>query len=185
MKRRRLRPHRRRSLERLVRIALAHGQGDRSWSAIPDDRVRNWATFGWAASRRWIRPKRGSGRGGICASAAPTCTARRSWVWRDGVARGRSPTCAIMAFTGMKTWDDVIHSKRPIRMGGVRAGTAYDDAPTILNNVAGTKFEVITGYKGTSPIRIALQSREVEGACLGWESMRVSDRAMLDANGDE
>jgi tripartite-type tricarboxylate transporter receptor subunit TctC len=85
----------------------------------------------------------------------------------------------------MKTWDDVLHSKRPIRMGGVRAGTSYDDVPTILNNVAGTKFEVITGYKGTSPIRIALQSKEVEGACLGWESMRVSDRAMLDANGDD
>ncbi|HSC43413.1 MAG TPA: tripartite tricarboxylate transporter substrate-binding protein [Candidatus Binatia bacterium] len=108
----------------------------------------------------------------------------RKFGWIGAPSKG-SPTCAIMAFTGMKTWDDVLHSKRPIRMGGVRAGTAYDDAPTILNNVAGTKFEVITGYKGTSPIRIALQSREVEGACLGWESMRVSDRAMLDANGDE
>ncbi|MGE5219095.1 MAG: hypothetical protein ACM3SP_19035, partial [Chloroflexota bacterium] len=61
-----------------------------------------------------------------------------------------SPTCAIMAHTGMKTWDNVFHSKRPIRMGGVRAGTSYDDVPTILNNVAGTKFAVITGYKGTS-----------------------------------
>lgn len=108
----------------------------------------------------------------------------RKFGWIGAPSKG-SPTCAIMGFTGMKTWDDVLHSKRPIRMGGVRAGTAYDDAPTILNNVAGTKFEVITGYKGTSPIRIALQSREVEGACLGWESMRVSDRAMLDAKGDE
>ena len=108
----------------------------------------------------------------------------RKFGWIGAPSRG-SPTCAIMGFTGMKTWDDVLHSKRPIRMGGVRAGTAYDDAPTILNNVAGTKFEVITGYKGTSPIRIALQSREVEGACLGWESMGVSDRAMLDAKGDD
>ena len=108
----------------------------------------------------------------------------RKFGWIGAPSKG-SPTCAIMGFTGMKTWDDVLHSKRPIRMGGVRAGTAYDDAPTILNNVAGTKFEVITGYKGTSPIRIAMQSREVEGACLGWESMRVSNRAMLDAKGDD
>jgi tripartite-type tricarboxylate transporter receptor subunit TctC len=108
----------------------------------------------------------------------------RKFGWIGAPSKG-SPTCAIMAYTGMKTWDEVLHSKRPIRMGGVRAGTAYDDAPTILNNVAGTKFEVITGYKGTSPIRIALQSREVEGACLGWESMRVSDRSMLDAKGDD
>jgi tripartite-type tricarboxylate transporter receptor subunit TctC len=108
----------------------------------------------------------------------------RKFGWIGAPSKG-SPTCAIMGFTGMKTWADVLHSKRPIRMGGVRAGTAYDDAPTILNNVAGTKFEVITGYKGTSPVRIAMQSREVEGACLGWESMRVSNRAMLDAKGDD
>jgi tripartite-type tricarboxylate transporter receptor subunit TctC len=108
----------------------------------------------------------------------------RKFGWIGAPSKG-SPTCAIMAYTGMKTWREVLHSNRTIRMGGVRAGTAYDDAPTILNNVAGTNFEVITGYKGTSPIRIALQSREVEGACLGWESMRVSDRSMLDANGDD
>lgn len=70
-------------------------------------------------------------------------------------------------------------------MGGVRAGTAYDDAPTILNNVAGTKFDVISGFAGTAPVRLALQKREVEGACLGWESMRVSNKAMLDAKGDD
>jgi hypothetical protein len=60
-----------------------------------------------------------------------------------------------------------------------------DEVLNRILNEAGTKFEVITGYKGTSPIRIAMQSREVEGACLGWESMRVSDRAMLDAKGDD
>jgi tripartite-type tricarboxylate transporter receptor subunit TctC len=96
-----------------------------------------------------------------------------------------APTCAMMGFSGLRTWDDVLNSKRSIRMGGVRAGTSYDDVPRILNNVAGTKFEVITGYAGTSPVRLALRRREVEGACLGWESMRVSNRAMLDAKGDD
>jgi tripartite-type tricarboxylate transporter receptor subunit TctC len=108
----------------------------------------------------------------------------RKFGWIGAPSDG-SPTCAIMAFTGMKTWEDVLHSKRPIRMGGVRAGTSYDDVPRILNNVAGTNFDVITGYPGTSPIRLAMQRHEVEGACLGWESMRVSNRSMLDANGDK
>jgi tripartite-type tricarboxylate transporter receptor subunit TctC len=108
----------------------------------------------------------------------------RKFGWIGAPSTG-DPTCGIMGFTGLKTWDDVLHSKRPIRMGGVRAGTSYDDVPTILNNVAETKFDVITGYPGTSPIRLAMQKREVEGACLGWESMRVSNRAMLDAKGDD
>jgi tripartite-type tricarboxylate transporter receptor subunit TctC len=108
----------------------------------------------------------------------------RKFGWIGAPSKG-APTCAIMGFTGLKTWEDVLNAKRPIRMGGVRAGTAYDDAPTILNNVAGTKFDVITGYAGTSIVRVAMQKREVEGACLGWESMRVSNRAMLNAKGDD
>jgi tripartite-type tricarboxylate transporter receptor subunit TctC len=108
----------------------------------------------------------------------------RKFGWIGAPSKG-APTCAMMGFTGLKTWDDVVNSKRSIRMGGVRAGTAYDDVPTILNNVAGTKFNLITGFAGTSPVRLAMQRREVEGACLGWESMRVSNRAMLDAQGDE
>jgi tripartite-type tricarboxylate transporter receptor subunit TctC len=108
----------------------------------------------------------------------------RKFGWIGAPSKG-APTCAMMGFTGFRTWEDVVNSQRSIRMGGVRAGTAYDDVPTILNNVAGTKFNLITGFAGTSPVRLALQRREVEGACLGWESMRVSNRAMLDAQGDE
>ena len=98
----------------------------------------------------------------------------RKFGWIGAPSKG-SPTCAIMGFTGFKNWNDVLHSTRSIRMGGVRTGTAYDDAPTILNNVAGTKFDVISGYAGTSIVRVAMQRREVEGACLGWGSMRVSN----------
>ena len=108
----------------------------------------------------------------------------RKFGWIGAPSNG-SPTCAVMGFTGLKTWEDVRNSKRPIKMGGVRAGTAYTDVPSILNQVAGTKFDVISGYAGTSPVRLALQRREVEGACLGWESMSVSNRAMLDAKGDD
>jgi tripartite-type tricarboxylate transporter receptor subunit TctC len=108
----------------------------------------------------------------------------RKFGWIGAPSDG-APTCAIMGFTGLKTWEDVLNSKRPIRMGGVRAGTSYTDVPNILNRVAGTKFDVISGYAGTSPVRVALQRQEVEGACLGWESMRVSNRAMLDAKGDD
>jgi tripartite-type tricarboxylate transporter receptor subunit TctC len=108
----------------------------------------------------------------------------RKFGWIGAPSNG-SPTCAIMEFTGLKTWDDVLNSKRPIKMGGVRAGTSYTDVPHILNKVAGTKFDVISGYAGTSPVRLAMQRREVEGACLGWESMRVSNRAMLDAKGGD
>ncbi len=94
-------------------------------------------------------------------------------------------TCAIMGFTGLRTLEDVLNSKKPIKMGGTGPGFAPVDFPRILNLTLGTKFNVISGYGGTPRIRFALQMREVDGTCFGWEGMRVVLRAVLDAKGDD
>jgi tripartite-type tricarboxylate transporter receptor subunit TctC len=104
--------------------------------------------------------------------------------WIGAPSKGL-PTCAIMAFTGLKTLEDVLNSKKPIKMGGITPGSQTFYLPRILNLTLGTKFDVIPGYEGTARIRIAMQRREVDGVCFGWESMRVIYRAMLDAKGDD
>ncbi len=104
--------------------------------------------------------------------------------WIGAPVRGL-PTCAIMGFTGLKTLKDVLNSKKPIKMGGTRPGSSPFDLPRILNLTLGTKFNLISGYRGTPRIRIAMQRREVDGACWGWESMRVTGRSMQDAKGDD
>ncbi len=95
------------------------------------------------------------------------------------------PTCGIMGFTGLRTLSDILASKKEIKMGGTRPGAGTDDFPKLLNELVGTKFKVISGYRGTAPIRVAMQRREVDAACWTWDSMRVTARAMLDAEGDE
>jgi len=104
--------------------------------------------------------------------------------WIGAPVRGL-PTCAIMGFTGLKTLKDVLNSKKPIKMGGVNPGSPSSDLPRILNLTLGTKFDVISGFGGSSRNRIALQIREVDGVCWGWESMRTTARSMLDASGDD
>jgi len=94
------------------------------------------------------------------------------------------PTCTVMGFTGLKTLADVLKTKRRLKMGGTRSGTT-NDLPPILNRTLGTNLEVIPGYKGTATIRVAMQRREVDGACWGWESIRVTARSMLDSSGDD
>jgi tripartite-type tricarboxylate transporter receptor subunit TctC len=103
------------------------------------------------------------------------------WIGAPSVG---APMCMIMGFTGLKTLDDVLRSKNTLKMGANRAGTTGYDLPLILNQTIGTKFEVISGYTGTSKIRVALQSHELDGFCSNWESMRVTARSMLDATGD-
>jgi tripartite-type tricarboxylate transporter receptor subunit TctC len=104
--------------------------------------------------------------------------------WIGAPVKG-SPGCNIMAFTGLKTMDDVLKSGKSLKMGATRAGSTYNDLPKILNQTVGTKFNVITGYKGTSLITVAMRSREIDGGCWGWESARVTARGMLDAKGDD
>jgi len=104
--------------------------------------------------------------------------------WIGAPGRGL-PTCAIMGFTGLKTLRDVLNSKKPIKVGGIRPGSMTVELPRILNLTLGTKFDVISGYEGTQRVRIAMQRREVDGACFGWDSIRVTARSMLDAKGDD
>jgi tripartite-type tricarboxylate transporter receptor subunit TctC len=50
--------------------------------------------------------------------------------------------------------------------GGGNASTEV--YPNLLNNLAGTKFKVIAGYKGTGDTALAMERGEVEGI-VGWE----------------
>jgi len=104
--------------------------------------------------------------------------------WIGAPVKG-NPACGMMGFTGLTTPDKVLDSKNPIKMGGTRSGATGVDLPKILNQSIGTHFDVVSGYKGTAPVRLAMQSREVQGACWGWESMVVTARNLLDAKGDD
>ncbi|HEX9662134.1 MAG TPA: hypothetical protein VGB27_07595 [Candidatus Binatia bacterium] len=104
------------------------------------------------------------------------------WIGAPSVG---APMCMVMGFTGLKTLDDVLKNKKPLKVGATRAGSAGYDLPLILNKTMGTNFEVVSGYTGTATTRVALQSRELQAFCSQWESMRVTARAMLDAPGDD
>jgi tripartite-type tricarboxylate transporter receptor subunit TctC len=102
-----------------------------------------------------------------------------------GAPSNGNPVCAIMAKTGLKTLADV-QGASGLKFGATgAAGSALADVPKILNKWLGTDIKVVSGYKGSSKVRLAIQEHEVDGACWGWESMSVTGRAMLDATGDD
>jgi len=94
-----------------------------------------------------------------------------------------SVACAIMGFSGPKTWKEIVASGKPLRMGATRGGNTVQ-LPEMMNRWGGAKFEIIRGYGGTSKIRLAMRSKEVDGGCWTWDSMRSTARSMLDAAGD-
>jgi tripartite-type tricarboxylate transporter receptor subunit TctC len=104
--------------------------------------------------------------------------------WIGSMSEG-TPVCAIMGFTGLDNLKDVLNSKKPLKMGSTGSGSTTDDLPKLMNGLMGTNFEVISGFKGTSAVRLAMRRKELDGACWTWESMRATAKSMLDATGDQ
>jgi hypothetical protein len=49
-----------------------------------------------------------------------------------------------------------------------------------MNQLAGTKFEVINGYEGTNTLLLALEQGEVEGLCgIGWDSVKAQSSGKI------
>jgi tripartite-type tricarboxylate transporter receptor subunit TctC len=108
----------------------------------------------------------------------------RKFGWIGAPSKG-IPVCLAMGFTGLKTFEDVLSEKKSIRMGATGAGSHSVDLPLLLNKMIGTRFHVVTGYGGTSEIRLSMQRKETDGTCTNWESVTATMRPMLDAKGDE
>ena len=93
--------------------------------------------------------------------------------------------CAIMGFTGLRTWNEIVNSDKELHFLSTAAGSISDDLPRILNLAAGTKFKVTPGYTGTAPIMLALRRKEGDAWCSGWVSMKATAGDMLAARGEE
>jgi tripartite-type tricarboxylate transporter receptor subunit TctC len=83
--------------------------------------------------------------------------------------------------TGITSFENWIASKKSVRLGGVAPGGATDDVPKVLEATLGLPIKVVTGYKGTGPIRLAFDSGEVDGVCNAWESFKSTWRKQLDS----
>lgn len=89
-----------------------------------------------------------------------------------GVPTPDSGVCALTKASGIKTAEDWLASKRPIKLGGTAPGSTTDDGPRLVSAAIGLPIQMISGYKGTSQIRLAADGGEIDGGCWAWESVK-------------
>jgi tripartite-type tricarboxylate transporter receptor subunit TctC len=89
--------------------------------------------------------------------------------------------CALTKASGITSMDAWMTAKAPVKLGGSAPGTTNDDAAKLLKAALGLPIQLVTGYKGTAPIKLAAESREIDGSCWAWESIKVMWRNGLDA----
>jgi tripartite-type tricarboxylate transporter receptor subunit TctC len=71
----------------------------------------------------------------------------------------------------VKTFADA--QKFEATLSGTGAGSTVSIYPTVMNNVLGTKFKLIMGYRGSADAQLAVERGEVEGHSTSWVAVKV------------
>ena len=98
-----------------------------------------------------------------------------------GAAVKEDVTCGLAKASGVSSIEEWKAAKSPLKLGGVAPGATPDNSARILQAALGLPIQVVSGYKGTSPIRLAVASGELAGACWSWQSMRVTWRKAIES----
>ena len=98
-----------------------------------------------------------------------------------GVPAQNPPVCVLTKASGINSFDKWMAAKEPVKLGGLSPGNVQDDIPKILRATINLPVRVVTGYKGTSNLRLAAESGEIEGACWDWNSVGSTWRKGLDS----
>lgn len=91
-----------------------------------------------------------------------------------GVPVADQLVCVFTRESGIRTMEDWLHSKTPKKLGGMAPGTAYSDVARLIKAAVNPPMRLIEGYKGTSPLRLAMKAGEIDGLCgWGWKSVKA------------
>jgi tripartite-type tricarboxylate transporter receptor subunit TctC len=95
-----------------------------------------------------------------------------------GSTSDETNVCAVLSKTGVGKFEDVLTRETVVGSTGLSDSGKF---PLVLNGMLGSKFKLISGYKGTGAIVLAMERGEVEGRCgWNWSSMKTSHQAWLD-----
>lgn len=98
-----------------------------------------------------------------------------------GVPGSDHPACAITKASDVTSMDKWFAAKEPVKFGAVGPGGTASDIRRILQAALGLPIRVIDGYKGSADIRLATESGELAGGCLGWESLKTTWRKGIES----
>jgi tripartite-type tricarboxylate transporter receptor subunit TctC len=88
-----------------------------------------------------------------------------------GSADNGTRVCVTFEHSKIRSYEDAIERKTII--GASAAGGSTRDYANLHKNAAGANFVIVTGYKGTTEIFLAMERGEVDGMCgLDWASLK-------------
>ncbi len=82
--------------------------------------------------------------------------------------------------TGITSVEQWLASKTVVKFGAIAAGDGTYDTAKVVEVALGLPIQIVSGYKGTAPIRLAFNGGEVGGLSNSWQSFRSTWRKELE-----
>jgi len=98
-----------------------------------------------------------------------------------GVPGSDHLACVVNKASGVTSIDKWFAAKEPLKFGGVGPGGTASDVARTLQTALALPIKVIDGYKGTADIRLAVESGELAGVCIAWESLKTTWRKAVES----
>jgi tripartite-type tricarboxylate transporter receptor subunit TctC len=91
-----------------------------------------------------------------------------------GVPIGETYLLLVTRKPGVTQFDELIGPQsKQVSVGGI-PGSTVEQGPILMRDMLGANLKVVSGYKGTSDIRLAIESGELDGMMNSWESVKIT-----------
>jgi tripartite-type tricarboxylate transporter receptor subunit TctC len=89
-----------------------------------------------------------------------------------GTANNGTRVCVTLKGSKIKSFDDVLKDKAVF--GGVSSNDSTQEYGYLHKNTLGARYDVVSGYRGTPDIALAVERGEIDGVCgWDWSSLRA------------
>jgi tripartite-type tricarboxylate transporter receptor subunit TctC len=102
----------------------------------------------------------------------------RRFLWLGATSRP-ARVCARWFTAPVKAPADLFTHEFIVGAAGATSSLAI--VPTVLNNVLGTKFNIVEGYQGMGDAMLAVQRGETQGMCASYAQFRIAEQLIRDS----
>ena len=100
----------------------------------------------------------------------------RTWIWLGNMAPIRNMLAVYHTAKAQSVEDAKQHE---VIVGATGPSSPTYILPDLLNKFVGTKFKIITGYKGTADLNLAMMRGEIQGRGGSWLSVEQAAPEMI------
>jgi tripartite-type tricarboxylate transporter receptor subunit TctC len=88
--------------------------------------------------------------------------------------------CIVRTDAPVIAFDEMIGHATSVAVGGTGPGSNTYDAPRVLAAATGASIRAVAGYPTTNDVRVGVERGEIQGMCLGWESVQSASSQWLE-----